>query len=138
MGVYGDPYDRYGALAMDLFMAVRLVVDTGMNEYGWPRERALAYMREHLTLSDLQIDSETLRYAMDMPGQALAYPIGYEELLRLRTQAERSAGKAFDQRRFHGCLLGQGAMPMSVLERYLTACLAARDGASGQAPAAPS
>jgi uncharacterized protein (DUF885 family) len=127
MGVYADPYDRYGQLALDLFMAVRLVVDTGMNHYRWPRERAAAYMREHLTLSDAEIGAETLRYAADMPGQALAYRIGYEALLRLRRDAERRAGAAFDLAAFHGCVLGQGAMPLVVLERHLRSCLAGDD-----------
>ncbi|MBR0347385.1 MAG: DUF885 domain-containing protein [Rudaea sp.] len=125
MGLYGDPYDRYGQLTAELFMAVRLVVDTGMNYYAWPRERAAAYMREHLILSDAQIASETLRYAVDMPGQALAYRIGEEALIAMRERAAKQAGTTFDVRRFHGCVLGQGAMPLSVLEHHLAACLAA-------------
>lgn len=123
MGAYADDHERYGRLSMDLFMAVRLVVDTGMNHLGWSREQAMAYMREHLTLSEAQIASETLRYAADMPGQALAYRIGYEEIARLRAQAERAAGPAFDVREFHRCVLEEGAMPLSVLARHVPACM---------------
>lgn len=128
MGAYADDDDRYGRLSMDLFMAVRLVVDTGMNWYGWPRERAADYMREHLTLADAQIASETLRYAADLPGQALAYRIGYEEIRRLRDEAQRKAGAAFDIRRFHRCVLGQGAMPLDVLGRYVEQCMGSGEG----------
>ncbi|HJU40576.1 MAG TPA: DUF885 domain-containing protein, partial [Tahibacter sp.] len=124
LGAYADDDDRYGRVSMDLFMAVRLVVDTGMNAYGWPRERAAAYMREHLTLSDAQIASETLRYAADLPGQALAYRIGYEEIARLRDAARRQAGDAFDIRRFHACVLDEGALPLAVLARHVPACMA--------------
>lgn len=69
MGLYDDPYDLYGRLGMDMFLANRLVVDTGMNHLGWPREKAIAYMRDHVLESETQIRSETLRYSADMPAR---------------------------------------------------------------------
>jgi uncharacterized protein (DUF885 family) len=117
MGLYRDPYDLYGRLLMDMFLATRLVVDTGMNDLGWPRERAIAFMKENTQESDLQIGTETLRYSVDMPGQALAYRMGARRLLELRERARKALGGRFDIRRFHDAVLGSGSMPMAVLER---------------------
>jgi uncharacterized protein (DUF885 family) len=114
MGMYSDPYDRYGRLLMDMFISCRLVVDTGMNFYGWPRERAIQFMRENLLESDTQLDTETLRYSVDMPGQALAYKMGSLELLHLREWARARLGAAFDVARFHDFLLAGGALPLAV------------------------
>jgi uncharacterized protein (DUF885 family) len=125
MGMYSDPYDLYGRFTMELFLAVRLVVDTGMNALGWPRSRAVAYMKERLQESDTQIHTETLRYSVDMPGQALAYRMGARKLVELREKARRTLGPRFDVRRFHQVILGSGSMPLSVLERRVDEFLAA-------------
>ena len=117
MGMYEDPYDRYGRLAMDMFISVRLVVDTGMNALCWPRAKAVAYMREHLMESDTQIETESLRYSVDIPGQALAYKMGSRGLQDLRRRAEQALGPRFDVRRFHECLLGSGSLPLDTLSR---------------------
>ena len=119
MGMYADPYDRAGRLAMDLFLSTRLVVDTGMNALGWPREQAMDFMRAHTLESDVQIDTETLRYAVDMPGQALAYKLGALKIHELRKRAEAAMGAAFDIRRFHDHILDAGAMPLTVLEAHV-------------------
>lgn len=119
MGLYDDPYALYGRLAMDMFLSNRLVVDTGMNALGWPRSRAIEYMRERLLETDVQIDSETLRYSTSMPGQALAYKMGSAKLWELRRRAERELGPKFDLRRFHEAVLGSGSLPLSVLERHV-------------------
>jgi len=119
MGMYSDPYQRAGRLAMDLFLSTRLVVDTGMNALGWSRERALAYMREHTFESDLQIDTESLRYSADYQGQALAYKLGSRTFHELRDQAKRELGSKFDLPTFHAYVLRAGAMPLSVLERHV-------------------
>jgi uncharacterized protein (DUF885 family) len=117
MGMYADPYDLYGRLSMDMFLSVRLVVDTGMNALGWPRAKAVAYMREHLMESDTQIETESLRYAVDIPGQALAYKMGSRGLWGLRRKAERALGPSFELRRFHDCILGSGSLPLETLSR---------------------
>lgn len=119
MGMYADPYDRAGRLAMDLFLASRLVVDTGMNALGWTRERAMQYMRDHTFEADGQIATETLRYATDLPGQALAYKMGSLKIRELRRKAEAALGPAFDLRRFHEHVLRPGPMPIAVLEQHV-------------------
>jgi uncharacterized protein (DUF885 family) len=119
MGMYDDPYDLYGRLGMDMFVSVRLVVDTGMNALGWSREKAVAYMREHLMETDTQIATESLRYSTDIPAQALAYKMGSRGIRELRGKVERELGSRFDVRRFHEAVLGSGSLPLSVLERRL-------------------
>jgi uncharacterized protein (DUF885 family) len=119
MGMYVDPYQRAGRLAMDLFVSTRLVVDTGMNALGWPREKAIAFMREHTFESDLQIGTETLRYSSDIPAQALAYKLGARHIHELRDRVATEQGAQFDLRAFHGYLLGSGAMPMPALDVHI-------------------
>jgi uncharacterized protein (DUF885 family) len=119
MGLYAEPYDRYGRLAMEMFLAVRLVVDTGMNALGWTREEALELMRARLLESDTQLATETLRYAVDIPGQALAYMTGALAIRDLRQRAEAALGERFDIRRFHDAVLGHGAMPLDVLDEHV-------------------
>lgn len=124
MGMYdGDPYARAGRLAMDLFLSTRLVVDTGMNALGWTRERAMAYMRDHTLTSDVEIDTETLRYSSDMPGQALAYKLGSREIHQLRDRVKQAQGAAFDIRKFHAYLLDYGSMPLATLDEHVACYL---------------
>ena len=118
-GMYSDPYDLYGRLMYDTFFSVRLVVDTGLNFYGWPRAKAIAYMKEHTLESDTQIDSETLRYAVGSPAQALSYKLGSLKMFELRRKAERALGSRFDIRRFHDALVGSGSMPLTLLEQHI-------------------
>jgi uncharacterized protein (DUF885 family) len=108
LGLYPDPYERYGRLAMDMFISCRLVVDTGMNGLGWSLERGRQYMRAHVLESEAQILTESLRYSTDLPGQALAYKMGSREFVRLRAQAERAMGARFALPAFHD---GGGARP---------------------------
>lgn len=117
MGVYSDPYDKYGRLTQDVMLSVRLVVDTGMHALGWSREKAMDYMREHTLLSDTEIATESLRYGIDIPAQALAYKIGANKLMELR---KRSDAAGVDPREFHEWVLGPGSMPLSVLEQHVT------------------
>ncbi len=119
MGMYQDPYERYGRLGMEMFLACRLVVDTGMNYYRWPRSRAIQFMREHALESATQINTETLRYSVDLPGQALAYKMGALEMLRLREQLRQSLGARFDLKAFHAAVLESGALPLTVLRQKL-------------------
>lgn len=128
MGMYDDPYDRAGRIAMDLFLTSRLVVDTGMNYFGWPRARAIAYMKENTLQSDAEIDTETLRYACDMPSQALCYKMGMGKLVELREKARRALGPAFDIRKFHDAVLGSGSLPLDILEKHIDWFLARGSG----------
>jgi uncharacterized protein (DUF885 family) len=121
MGGYTDPYDLCGLLADDLFLSSRLVVDTGMNALGWTRQQAIDYMREHSLESDTQIGTETLRYSVDIPAQALAYKMGSSLIWELRRHAETELGAKFDLRRFHDTVLGSGALPMTVLAKQVDA-----------------
>jgi len=124
MGMYdADPYARAGRLAMDLFLSSRLVVDTGMNALGWPRDRAMRYMRDHTLESDVQINTETLRYSSDMPGQALAYKLGSREIHQLRDKVKQAQGSAFDIRKFHAYLLEYGSMPLGTLDEHVACYL---------------
>jgi uncharacterized protein (DUF885 family) len=128
MGMYRDAYEVYGRLVFDMFFAVRLVVDTGMNLHGWPRQRAMDYMREHTLESDVQINSETLRYSTRSPGQALAYRMGRETMVELRQRAERELGPRFDVRRFHDAVLMSGSLPLFLLQRHIDWFIAHEQG----------
>ncbi|HXO28659.1 MAG TPA: DUF885 domain-containing protein [Thermoanaerobaculia bacterium] len=119
MGLYDDPYSLYGRLAMDMFLSTRLVVDTGMNALGWTRQQATDYMRDRLLESDVQIDSEVLRYSIAMPAQALAYKLGATHIEDLRRQAETALGPRFDIRRFHEAVLGNGSLPPDILAKHI-------------------
>jgi len=119
MGLYKDPYSLCGKYMMDLFLSTRLVVDTGMNALKWPRDKAIKYMQERLVESETQILSETLRYAVDMPAQALGYKLGSLKYAELRKKAELSLGDKFDIRRYHEAILGSGSMPITVLEKHI-------------------
>lgn len=119
MGIYDDPYDRAGRLMMDSLLSVRLVVDTGMNALGWSRERAMQYMRENTFQSDTEIATESLRYSVDIPGQALAYKIGSLKMLELRDKAQKALGSSFDIKQFHEWIIGSGSMPLSILEQHV-------------------
>ena len=130
MGMYDDPYDKAGRVAMDLFLSSRLVVDTGMNALGWSRERAMTFMRDYTLESDLQISTETLRYAADRPGQALAYKLGTLKIHEIRDRLTREMGPSFDLARFHGYMLDSGSLPLGVLDRYMN-CFAKEQHGKG-------
>lgn len=119
MGLYEDPYDLYGRLVMEMFIACRLVLDTGMNHFGWDLERAREYMSARVVYSDVEVATELLRYSADIHGQALAYRIGNLEIARLRQKAEEELGERFDIKAFHAAVIGSGAMPMVVLEEHI-------------------
>lgn len=115
MGLYTDPYSRYGQLVYDMWRAVRLVVDTGMHYFGWSRQRAIDYFLDNAAKTETDIINEIDRY-IGWPGQALAYKIGQLKMLELRQEAEIALGGGFDIRAFHDALLGAGATPLDVLE----------------------
>lgn len=115
MGVYTTPHEHYGRLEMEMWRAVRLVVDTGIHAQGWSRQQAVAYMAQRLTLSQDTIEGEVDRYAA-LPAQALGYQIGNLKLRELRRRAESALGARFQHRRFHTAVMTAGAVTLPVLD----------------------
>jgi uncharacterized protein (DUF885 family) len=116
MGLYAhDPAGDVGRLADDLFRCVRLVVDTGMHQLKWSREQAIAYMEANSGSPMSEIVAEIERY-MAWPGQALGYKLGQLRLLAMRDRLKARMGRRFDLRQFHALVLGNGAMPLDLLE----------------------
>ena len=124
MGLYDTPAKEMGKLSYQMWRATRLVVDTGMHAKGWPKQRAVAYMRDNTALSEANIEAEVNRYIAD-PGQALAYKIGELKIRELRAKATSELGAKFDLKRFHDAVLGQGSIPLDVLEAQITDWIAA-------------
>jgi len=120
LGVYKDPYSKFGQLTYDMWRAVRLVVDTGMHTMGWSRDQAIQFFKDNTGKTDQDIIVEVDRYIV-WPGQALAYKIGQLKIRELRTLAEKELGAKFDKRKFHDAVLENGAVPLSLLESHLKA-----------------
>ncbi len=120
MGFYQDPYSNFGRLSYEMWRACRLVVDTGLHAKGWTKQQAVDFMAENTALSLHNIEAEVNRYITG-PGQALAYKVGELKMQALRDRAEEELGAAFDVRRFHDALLGNGAVPLSFLETHMDA-----------------
>jgi uncharacterized protein (DUF885 family) len=115
LGFFTDPMQYYGRLSDEMLRAMRLVVDTGLHARGWSREQAIDYMRRNSSLADTDIEAEVDRYIV-WPGQALGYKMGDLRIQALRRRAAAALGPAFDLREFHTQVLGDGALPMDVLE----------------------
>jgi uncharacterized protein (DUF885 family) len=120
MGLYTDPYAKFGQLTYEAWRAVRLVVDTGLHSMGWTRAQAIDYFRANTAKTDQDIVVEVDRYIV-WPGQALGYKMGQLKIRELRRNAERQLGPRFNVRGFHDVVLGQGAVPLDVLERQVQA-----------------
>jgi uncharacterized protein (DUF885 family) len=118
LGLYTDPYSRFGQLSYEMWRAVRLVVDTGMHSMNWTREQAIQFFKDNTGKTDQDITVEVDRYIV-WPGQALAYKLGQLKILELRSEAERRLGAKFNVRAFHDAVLEQGAVPLSLLEQHI-------------------
>ena len=129
LGFFKDPYQRYGHRQAQLFRAARLVVDTGIHHYNWPRDKAIAYMANDGGLDRAFAVSEVDRYFSN-PGQALSYLMGYRKIRELRKRAERSLGPRFDVKDFHAVLIDNGSMPLAVLEKIVDEWIARGGGAN--------
>jgi uncharacterized protein (DUF885 family) len=118
MGFYHDPYSKFGQLTYEMWRAVRLVVDTGLHSMGWTRQQAIDFFAANAakTLQDITVEVD--RYIV-WPGQALGYKMGQLRIRALRAETERRLGATFDIRTFHDVVLGQGAVPLDVLERLV-------------------
>jgi uncharacterized protein (DUF885 family) len=114
LGMYKDPYSKFGQLSYEMWRAVRLVVDTGMHAQGWTRDQAIQFFKDNTGKTDQDITVEVDRYIV-WPGQALAYKLGQLKIRELRTQAEKRQGATFNLRTFHDAVLENGAVPLNVL-----------------------
>ncbi|TDC56703.1 DUF885 domain-containing protein [Jiangella ureilytica] len=126
MGLYSDDVARLGMLSEDSMRACRLVVDTGLHAKGWSRQQAVGFMVDNTATSRVEIETEVDRY-ISAPGQALAYMVGRLEIQRIRAAAEATAGDRFDLRGFHDLVLGNGPLPMGVLDEVVGAWAARQD-----------
>src|SRR5688500_6858727 len=123
MGIYETPYEDFGRLRYEMWRACRLVIDTGIHAFGWSRQQALDYLKQHAALSEHEITTEVDRY-IAWPGQALAYKLGEIQIRRHRREAEAALGPKFDQRKFHDAILALGSVPLPVLEERINQFIA--------------
>ena len=133
LGLYKDPYSRFGHLQDQALRAARLVVDTGIHAFGWSRQQAIDHM---VTQAGQQPDyaaSEVDRY-ISWPAQALAYMIGELKLIELRERARARLGERFDVRQFHRVVLDQGAVPLPLLEAAVDGWLASAAAQGSKGP----
>jgi uncharacterized protein (DUF885 family) len=118
LGLYKDPYSKFGRLNHEIFRACRLVVDTGVHSLGWTRQQAIDFMKQNSGLPEGQIIAEVDRYIV-WPGQALGYKLGELKIMDLRAKATTALGAKFDIRKFHNALIDDGPMPLDVLEQRI-------------------
>jgi len=131
LGMFGDPWQWFGHLDMEMLRAVRLVVDTGLHALGWSRDRAIAYMLDNTSMAPRDVAVEIDRY-IAQPGQACAYKIGELTFARLRREAQAALGPRFDVRDFHDVCLDTGALPLAVLEAKVRGWIAGGGGRPAQ------
>jgi uncharacterized protein (DUF885 family) len=122
-GLYDEPKFYYGHLNAELMRAARLVVDTGMHAQGWSREQAVAYLMDTLGYSEQRATNQIERY-MAWPGQALSYKIGSLKILELRAKAQQALGPKFSYPKFHEVVLGEGTLPLPIMEARINRWIA--------------
>jgi uncharacterized protein (DUF885 family) len=127
MGLYSDPYSKFGELAYDMWRAVRLVVDTGMHSMHWTRQQAIDFFMQNAPRAELDIVNEIDRY-IAWPGQALGYKVGQLTIKDLRAKASQQLGPKFDLKEFHEVVLRNGALPLDVLQREVNEWVAEKQG----------
>jgi uncharacterized protein (DUF885 family) len=120
LGLYTEPYSRFGRLSWEMVRACRLVIDTGIHAFDWERSRAIDYMMNNTGLARQFAEAEIDRYTSN-PGQALGYKVGELEIKVLRAKATAALGERFDVRRFHNALIDDGAVPLDVLDQRIDA-----------------
>ena len=125
MGMYTDPYQRFGNLNDEMLRAMRLVVDTGIHSKGWTRDQSIQYMLDNSGESKTDATAEVERY-IAIPSQALAYKIGQLTISRLRDKAKAALGPKFDIREYHAQVLDTGALPLPILEKKIDDWIAAK------------
>ncbi len=118
MGAYNNPYTDFGRLVTEMWLVIRLIVDTGIHAKSCSEERSSAYFKENSPVVDGQIRSEVRRYFV-LPGQAMACKIGMLKILELREKARTELGDKFDICGFHDTVLGDGSVSLSILERRI-------------------
>jgi uncharacterized protein (DUF885 family) len=118
LGLYKDPYSKYGQLTNEMWRAIRLVVDTGLHAMGWTREETIRYCRANSAKTDREIENEVDRY-ITSPGSVPCYKIGELKIRELRSYAEKELGEKFDIRAFHDEVLGGGQLPLDLLEKRI-------------------
>jgi len=129
MGLYDTPAKDMGRLSYEMWRACRLVVDTGIHAKGWSKQQAIAFMTDNSALSAANIEAEVNRY-ISWPGQALAYKLGELKIRALRDMATKELGPKFDLAAFHDAVLGQGSVPLDVLEQQINDWVAAEKAKS--------
>lgn len=130
LGLYSDPYSKFGQLTYEMWRAVRLVVDTGIHAKHWTRDQAIQYFKENAPKHELDIVNEIDRY-IAWPGQALAYKTGELKIKELRARARQELGDKFDIKEFHDVVLGSGAVPLDIMERIVNEWIGHREQATG-------
>lgn len=124
MGLYDTHYDNFGRLSYEMWRACRLVIDTGIHAMGWSRQQGIDFLASNTSLSPANVRAEVDRY-ISWPGQALSYKLGELEIWRLRNKAEKILADKFDLRSFHDALLGNGALPLTMVEAEIDRFIAA-------------
>jgi len=125
IGFYEDAYSDYGRLENEMWRDIRLVIDTGVHEKHWSRDQMVDYFHRYTAMDEPNVQTEVDRY-IAWPGQALAYKLGQLDILRLRQEASEKLGKKFDLKAFHDEVLGNGPLPLDVLDAHVAAWITAQ------------